>query len=278
MAISIRQPTDRLHPLTYSVTFEVNETHGHTFREITYLFCGEAQDIVNGTPHSIKKCSVIFLGPMHYHRYHIRSGMKYEHRDIYVAENVFQTICDALGAHVYERFCDPQKPAILTLSEDGMLELDARLRKLQLADPENLSEEECAVHRAIVAELVGHYIEACNLVQQPYPQWLLNFLAEMNRTEVVCGSFENLVRLSNYSAGHLSRAFKKHMGITVADYFSDLKMRHALSLLVNTNMPISEISSEIGYSSLSHFIHKFEKRYKVSPRVYRSRYGKKKQQ
>ena len=58
-------------------------------------------------------------------------------------------------------------------------------------------------------------------------------------------------------------------------YFSDLKMKHALSLLVNTNMPVSEISSEIGYSSLSHFIHKFENRYKVSPRAYRAQFGKK---
>ena len=144
MAISIRQPDDRLHPLTYSVTFEVNETHGHTFREITYLTGGEAQDIVNGIPYNIKKCSVVFLGPMHYHRYHVRQGTKYEHRDIYVAENVFRTICGALGEHIYERFCDPERPAILTLTEDGMLALDARLRQLQLADPENISEEEHA--------------------------------------------------------------------------------------------------------------------------------------
>ena len=121
MAISIRQPDDRLHPLTYSVTFEVNETHGHTFREITYLTGGEAQDIVNGIPYNIKKCSVVFLGPMHYHRYHVRQGTKYEHRDIYVAENVFRTICGALGEHIYERFCDPERPAILTLTEDGMI-------------------------------------------------------------------------------------------------------------------------------------------------------------
>lgn len=275
MAISIRQPDDRLHPLTYSVTFEVNETHGHTFREITYLTGGEAQDIVNGIPYNIKKCSVVFLGPMHYHRYHVRQGTKYEHRDIYVAENVFRTICGALGEHIYERFCDPERPAILTLTEDGMLALDARLRQLQLADPENISEEEHAIQRAIVAELVGHYVESYNLRQQPYPQWLLNLLAEMNRTEVVCGTFDNLVKISNYSAGHLSRAFRKYMGITLAAYFSDLKMKHALSLLVNTNMPVSEISSEIGYSSLSHFIHKFENRYKVSPSAYRAQFGKK---
>lgn len=268
MPKGIRLKSDCLHPLTYSVPFEVNETHDHTFREITYIRSGKAADIINGVSFEVEKGSLVFLGPMHKHRYRVNRNFKYEHRDIYIDERKFESICAMLGPHVYEPFVQPDKPVIITMPEDVMLSLDARLRQLQLADPENITEEEFAVHCSIVAELVGLCIETFYTQKQPYPQWLRHLLTEMNRIEIICGSFDNLVKISNYSAGHLSREFKKIMGVNLIEYFSDLKLRHALSLLTNTTMPVSEIALDIGYS-LSHFIHKFEDRYGVSPRAFR---------
>ncbi len=264
----IRRSKDLLHPLTYSVPFEVNETHGHSFREITYIFRGEAHNIINEKSYAVSAGSLIFLGPMHYHRYCVKRNTKYEHRDIYVPEEKFRQLCDMLGAHVYALFCDPLDPAIAFMPEDKILSLDMRLRKLQLAQPSDISEDQHAIHLSIVMELVGQYLEAHFMKSPPYPHWLLNLLAEMNRTEVICGDFENLVKISNYSAEHLSREFKRYTGSTLAKYFFDLKMHYALALLINTNISVSEISRQIGYS-LSHFIRKFKETYSLSPREYR---------
>ncbi len=272
MKIGIRTAADQEHPLTFGISFEVNELHGHDFWEITYLSAGEAQNIINGKVYPMKKGAVIVHGPMHAHQYRVRTKSAYEHRDIYIDSQNFEVLCSALGETVYEKFCDAANPACFHIDESLVFSLDNRLRRLQLADPLSPSTEEKSVHRAIVAELLGYYIAEYNLQKNPYPDWLINLLAEMNKTAVVCGSFQNLVELSNYSAGHLSREFKKHMGISLSDYFAGLKMRHALSLIVNTNLPISGIALEIGYGSLSHFIHKFEKIYGMSPRTYRERY------
>ena len=68
---------------------------------------------------------------------------------------------------------------------------------------------------------------------------------------------------------YLSRLFKREMGIGLAEYLIQERMRLAQSLLKNTSFSISIIASRVGYVNFSHFAKVFKQEFGVSPSEYR---------
>ena len=66
-------------------------------------------------------------------------------------------------------------------------------------------------------------------------------------------------------------AFKKEKGISLSDYVIQEKLKIASSLLKGTNLSISIIASNIGYTNFSYFTQVFKKVYGVSPSEYRQK-------
>ncbi len=69
----------------------------------------------------------------------------------------------------------------------------------------------------------------------------------------------------------LNRVFRQHFNISTINYFIDLKMKTAKSLLLNTNMQIQEIAQNTGYSNPLYFSAEFKKRVGISPREFRKK-------
>ncbi|WP_337101857.1 response regulator transcription factor [Paenibacillus sp. YIM B09110] len=72
---------------------------------------------------------------------------------------------------------------------------------------------------------------------------------------------------------YLSRIFKKETGSSISDYILLERIKHAKSLLSETNIPISSIASAIGYTNFSHFAKIFKKYVGIGPTEYRSQHG-----
>ena len=64
-------------------------------------------------------------------------------------------------------------------------------------------------------------------------------------------------------------AFKEKYGITVMDYLTELRMDEAKKMLSETDMTVSEISEEVGFSDTSYFSKVFCKAVGKSPSSYR---------
>ncbi|KKR04400.1 MAG: Helix-turn-helix-domain containing protein, AraC type [Candidatus Uhrbacteria bacterium GW2011_GWF2_39_13] len=77
------------------------------------------------------------------------------------------------------------------------------------------------------------------------------------------------------SASRFSHLFKKELGISFVQYLNKFRIEKAKDFLLNTNMSITEISTETGFSNLTHFNRIFKKLEKQSPVSFRkSRKGK----
>ena len=70
---------------------------------------------------------------------------------------------------------------------------------------------------------------------------------------------------------YLSRLFKKVKGISLSDYIVQEKLKIAISLLEGTNLPVSVIATNIGYTNFSYFTQVFKKVYGISPSEYRQK-------
>lgn len=82
-------------------------------------------------------------------------------------------------------------------------------------------------------------------------------------------SLDELCTVANMSKSHFCRRFKAIMHLTVMEYVFKTRIAVAKSLLISTDMSVSEISEECGFSSISYFCQKFKEEMGVSANKFR---------
>jgi len=82
-------------------------------------------------------------------------------------------------------------------------------------------------------------------------------------------SFQDAADHVNLSVPHLSRMFRKEMGVTFIDYLTSVRIRKAIELLHNGELKIYEIAELSGYANQHYFSNVFKKNLGVSPFEYR---------
>ena len=93
-----------------------------------------------------------------------------------------------------------------------------------------------------------------------------------NKSENI--SMEKMANLCHVSPSYFSRLFSKEIGENFSSYISKLKIKWAKSILEETDMPINEISEELGFSEAGYFIKIFKKYEGVTPFFYRKQFRK----
>ena len=76
---------------------------------------------------------------------------------------------------------------------------------------------------------------------------------------------------SGLSLRHFERLFQEHCGCSPRQYYLDVRLDHARTLLQDTNMLIGDISKAIGLESASYFSRRYKERFGHSPNVERAR-------
>ena len=74
---------------------------------------------------------------------------------------------------------------------------------------------------------------------------------------------------------YFTRLFKKETGKNIKNYIVDCKMTLAKDLLATSNLPVSMVALEVGYTNFSHFTQIFKKIENMTPSEYRLRVTKK---
>ncbi|MBQ9143133.1 MAG: helix-turn-helix transcriptional regulator [Lachnospiraceae bacterium] len=67
------------------------------------------------------------------------------------------------------------------------------------------------------------------------------------------------------SSAHLSRLFRSDLETTYSQFLTEVKLSHAMSLLLNSRLPISEVANQCGYQNSNYFCDAFKKVMGVSP-------------
>ena len=94
---------------------------------------------------------------------------------------------------------------------------------------------------------------------------VLNYIRE-NLTEDL--SLEKLAEMSSLSPIYFHKCFKASVGKTLRDYVEEQRIKKAANLLVATELSLTDIAFECGFSSQSYFSYVFKRRMRVTPREY----------
>ncbi|GAB2530088.1 helix-turn-helix transcriptional regulator [Spirosoma aerophilum] len=79
-------------------------------------------------------------------------------------------------------------------------------------------------------------------------------------------SMNELSRLSGRSLSAFKRDFEEHFHTSPGHWIRRKRLEHAHFLLRNTDKNVSEVSMEIGYESVSHFIKAYKSQYGATPK------------
>ncbi|MCP1109987.1 ligand-binding sensor protein [Lachnospiraceae bacterium PF1-21] len=82
-------------------------------------------------------------------------------------------------------------------------------------------------------------------------------------------SLEKCSQLCNLSPGYFSRCFTREFGVNYSSYMNRLKIDWAKKLLTETDLPITQISDQLGFNDPGYFIKVFKKLEYVTPAMYR---------
>lgn len=96
---------------------------------------------------------------------------------------------------------------------------------------------------------------------------VLNYIS-INYTQDI--SLHELSDRNHVSEEHLSRLFKKELGVPLTTYIRDLRTKKAAELLKTSKLSIAEIAMYVGYPDSNYFVKVFKKRYGMTPSTYRS--------
>ncbi|MEM7013864.1 MAG: AraC family transcriptional regulator, partial [Verrucomicrobiota bacterium] len=97
---------------------------------------------------------------------------------------------------------------------------------------------------------------------------VVRFLQE-HKTEPL--TLEQVASVASLTPQAFCRFFKASVGKTFVRYLNDLRIGEACRMLIETNLPITEIALESGFPNLSNFNRRFRELKDTSPREFRSR-------
>jgi AraC family transcriptional regulator len=92
-----------------------------------------------------------------------------------------------------------------------------------------------------------------------------NYSRELDLEEIASAAY-----LSEF---HFARMFKQITGVTPHHYLANLRLERARKLLLESELPISEVAAMVGYQSQSHFTRVFRSVAGVTPRAFRNARG-----
>ncbi len=103
-------------------------------------------------------------------------------------------------------------------------------------------------------------------LSKPLLKQLVDYI-EVNLKEDL--SLAELSGLTQFSLFHLARSFKKATGLSIHRYILERRVERAKILLATTNLTLSDICAQVGFSNQSHFTTQFRRFVALTPKIYR---------
>lgn len=223
------------------------------------------------------------------------SHLSYEHEmaffnciktgDINEARRLFQPLSsDKLGKLSDDSLRNLKYHLIITVAFitryciEGGMEMEAAYN---LSDIYVRSIDKCTTEEQIHLlhrELVEDYAQRMKLLNKAafYPKSViicLDYIYDNLHTRL---SLEKLAEIAGLSPSYLSKLFHKEVGLTVSAYITKKRIEAAENMLKFSDYSCIDISNYLCFSSESHFIHVFRKHTGYTPKIYREKFFRKK--
>lgn len=256
--------TEYTHPYTRPAPM-----HKHNFFEFLIPIAGRTENIYKGTVQSLSPGEIFLLRPNDEHEIAVSQDTPHLHRDVYIWPEKMKKICAMLSADLYDKIMSAEDPLHFNIDMDKLQLLQKQLDQFDLEKSDVIDYE--SYHTCIVFELLAFYIDYQIHHLSALPAWLQALLSRLNKPEFMALPIDEIIASTNYSRGYVFGAFKQFMGKSIGRYVTENRMNYSTILLANTDLPISQIATMLGYDSQNSYTRNFQEQFGVTPALWRKR-------
>ena len=193
---------------------------------------------------------------LHYHKLEIIAHMLYNLSQYIVQESMSKNLI----FETYEKLWQLKEPAL-----HGMSLPDSNT--YSLVNLETLKRELSHVVTNTYIKTAESSQHTCkNLLLKPAFDYI-----RQNSSERI--TQKTMANLCHISVSHFSRLFSRETGDSFSGYLSRQKVELSKQLLEKTDLSVTQISNELGYSYPGYFIKTFKKYENLTPTLYRKYYS-----
>lgn len=257
--------------------------HRHDFVELTLVLGGHGTEVINGAQHRMMPGTMVMLLPYQVHQI---SSDPDDPLDLFICNFALDLMTELgdkepalpdvlLGGGLQERgpyvrlendSFDDMRRCFFSLWKEYNAEEPFRsiLLKAQLYC---VLAQFARSHLTEAAFRPGPFAEAGSPPSGKRAIWpVISFIYQHYLEPLTLDGLSERFQLHPSS---LSEWIHTQYGIHFTRFLHELRVRHACSLLLSTDMPIAEVAEESGFGSYSSFVRIFQKTKGLSPRAYR---------
>lgn len=253
---------------TQSIGYTETLLHTHTFFEVFIVDSGDAIHLINGKKEKITQNELVFLRPGDIHTFKYESQNSFYHTDILFTEKLFAEINNFLSCEKLNDFLNSPMPFSIKLNTSEVRIIHDYINKINII-PDNDNDKKSLILSFLT--FLFSYVISINVTdnkKKVYPFWLTQLLSILNSSDSLRKSKQEIFALLDnftYNEAYISRVFSQYTGMTITQYINQVRFSTAYTLLVSTDMSISDILEYINIDGKPYFYREFKKRYHTTP-------------
>lgn len=257
--------------------FEV-QVHTHDFTELVIVLLGNAIHVVDGQEYTLKAGDVFVINTNSAHGYKRAYNMKlcnimFDFGKLVDSNNELKQLPGFQSLFILEPFFRKEhkfesKLELNTASLNFVKELVDLLSREYLQEESGFKPVINTYFFTLIAYLsrqisssknkatgkLAHIADAMVYIES-------NFLNPL--------SIKSIASIAYFSTRQFDRIFKNTYSISPKEYIIKLRLEYAIKLMHNTNLKLSQIAMESGFSNISFFSRQFKAKFGVSPKEYK---------
>lgn len=258
---------------TRSADFNMQFQHFHTFYELCIFLCPSAVHFVEGIPYDVQAFDIVGISPNRLHKTQYPEGRPCKR--IIIQFNLPSHVTGL--SNEYEQLLKifNRDVPIFRFGSELQKRLFGKLNDIyQLADKKD-SMRNLIIHQKFIEFLILLFLNqetniySSEAVRSDLESKVYSVARYIHAHYPEDLSLEFLAKHFGISTSYLSHRFKHVTGFSVTDYIQMTRIRNAQALLINTKIPITEISEPCGFNCFSQFNRVFRKHIGMSPSTYR---------
>jgi AraC-like DNA-binding protein len=259
--------------------------HRHDFLEFSLVIDGEGWEVVNGTRHPLQRGTFSFLLPYQVHELHAKPDAPLKLYNCMFDMSLLFSVLPSEQEWKRLLYTESSSLPYVQLSYEVAEEWLSLIRSI-VAELASGDAWRLPMIKLRLAELLIRFARARDKREHPSAAgnerqlnaepdtsiwYIIHYIHQHYREEL---TLSGLAQRFDRSEPQLSKEIKRHVGQTFVRFLHEVRIRHACSLLLSTDMKSIDIAVEVGFGSFQTFSRIFRELKKMTPGEYRTSSGR----
>jgi AraC-like DNA-binding protein len=249
--------------------------HFHTFYELCVLLCPKTTHFLEGKPYELEMFDIVGIRPNTLHRTQYPPGDPCKR--LIIQFNLPKRVPGLSNEYEQLTRVFHRDVPIFRFESELQKRLYGKLNDIYQLAQKNDPMRNLIIHQKFIEFLILIFLNQENNIYSneteitDTEEKIYSVARYIHAHYPEALSLESLASHFCISSSYLSHKFKQVTGFSVTDYIQMTRIRNVQALLINTQIPITELAEPCGFNSFSQFNRVFRKHIGMSPSTYRKK-------